>query len=115
MPAVIFDTDVDFDDTVALAALAQQHLRGTIDLRAVTVTNNGGGLPGKAYQHARCLLDSLGLHQIPVADATYSLPHAFPDISSHDASTSFSMHPYPTARPVTFRHRDPPAICLRIP
>jgi len=80
VPAVIFDTDVDFDDTVALAVLAQQHLRGTIDLRAVTVTNNGGGLPGKAYQHARCLLDSLGLHQIPVADATYSLPHAFPDI-----------------------------------
>ena len=33
VPAVIFDTDVDFDDTVAIAALAQQHLRGIIDLR----------------------------------------------------------------------------------
>jgi inosine-uridine nucleoside N-ribohydrolase len=78
-PAVLFDTDVDFDDTVALAALAQQHIDGMIDLRAVTITNNGGGLPGKAYQHARCLLDMLGLDQVPVADATYDLPHAFPD------------------------------------
>jgi inosine-uridine nucleoside N-ribohydrolase len=76
---VIFDTDADFDDTVALAALAEQHIKGRIDLRAVTITNNGGGLPGKAYQHVRCLLDSLGLNQIPVADATYDLPHAFPD------------------------------------
>lgn len=79
-PAVVFDTDVDFDDTVALAVLAEQHLRGSIDLLAVTITNNGAGLPGKAYRHARCLLDSLGLPQIPVADATYVLPHAFPDV-----------------------------------
>jgi purine nucleosidase len=76
---VIFDTDADFDDTVALAALAEQHIKGQIDFRAITITNNGGGLPGKAYQHVRCLLDSLGLSQIPVADATYDLPHAFPD------------------------------------
>lgn len=41
--AVIFDTDVDFDDTAALAALAQQHLEGHVDLRAVTITNDGGG------------------------------------------------------------------------
>ena len=47
---VIFDTDADFDDTVALAALAEQHLKGLIDLRAVTITNNGGGLPGKGFQ-----------------------------------------------------------------
>jgi purine nucleosidase len=76
---VIFDTDVDFDDTVVLATLAQQHLEGRVSLRAVTVTNNGGGLPGKAYGHARCLLDSLGLTQVPVADATYDLPHVFSD------------------------------------
>lgn len=75
---VIFDTDADFDDTVALAALAEQHIKGLIDLRAVTITNNGGGLPGKGFQHVRCLLDSLGLDRVPVADATYSLPHAFP-------------------------------------
>ena len=76
---VIFDTDADFDDTVALAALAQQHIKGLIDLRAVTITNNGGGLPGKGFQHVRCLLNSLGLDEVPVADATYALPHAFPD------------------------------------
>lgn len=75
---VIFDTDADFDDIVALAALAEQHIKGRIDLRAVTITNNGAGLPGKGYQHVRCLLDSLGLNDIPVADATYDLPHAFP-------------------------------------
>ena len=74
---VIFDTDVDFDDTVALAALAQQHIDGLIDLRAVTITNDGAGFPGKAYQHARCLLDMLGLGDVPVADATYNLPHQF--------------------------------------
>ena len=76
--AIVFDHDADFDDTVALAALAQQHIDGRINLRAVTITNNGGGLPGKAYQHTRCLLDSLGLDDVPVADATYDLPHAFP-------------------------------------
>lgn len=76
---VIYDTDADFDDIVALAALAEQHIQRRIDLRAVTVTNNGAGLPGKGYKHVRCLLDSLGLSDIPVADATYDLPHAFPD------------------------------------
>jgi purine nucleosidase len=76
---VIFDTDADFDDTVALAALAEQHINGVIDLRAVTITNNGGGLPGKGFQHVRCLLNSLGLDEVAVADATYALPHAFPD------------------------------------
>ena len=79
-PPVIFDNDADFDDTVALAALAEQHLKGHIDLRAVTITNNGAGLPGKGYLHVRCLLDSLGLAHIPVADATYNLPHVFPDL-----------------------------------
>jgi inosine-uridine nucleoside N-ribohydrolase len=75
---IVFDTDVDFDDTVALAALAQQHLDGRIDLRAVTITNDGGGLPGKAYLHARCLLDMLGLPGVPVAATTYNNPHQFP-------------------------------------
>ena len=75
---VIFDTDADFDDTVALAALAEQHIKGLIDLRAVTITNNGGGLPGKGFQHVRCLLNSLGLEEVAVADTTYALPHAFP-------------------------------------
>ena len=76
---VVFDHDVDFDDAAALAAVAAQHLAGQIDLRAVTVINNGAGLPGKGYQHTRCLLDRLGLREVPVADATYDLPNAFPD------------------------------------
>jgi hypothetical protein len=61
-PAVVFDTDVDFDDTVALAALAQKHIDGRIDLRAVTITNNGGGLPGQGADTAffeRTLIDVL--------------------------------------------------------
>ncbi len=79
-PVVFFDTDMDLADAVALAALAAQHRRGLIDLRAVTITNNGAGLPGQAYRHARCLLDSFGLDEIPAADATYNLPHVFPDV-----------------------------------
>ena len=78
-PRVVFDHDADFDDTAALAALAAQDVAGLIDLVAVTVINNGAGLPGKAYQHTRCLLDRLGLADVPVADATYDLPNAFPD------------------------------------
>src|SRR5215813_7348566 len=75
--AVIFDTDVDFDDTAALAAPAQQRLGGHIDLRAVTITNDGGGLPGKAYLHARCLLNMLGVPNVPIAATTYNLPRQF--------------------------------------
>lgn len=75
---VVLDTDADFDDTAALAALAQAHRDGRIDLRAVTITNNGGGKPGKGYQHVRCLLARLGLPDVPVADATYDLPNAYP-------------------------------------
>jgi purine nucleosidase len=77
--SIVFDHDADFDDTAALAALAAAHRAGRIDLRAVTVINNGAGLPGKAYRHTRCLLDQLGLANVPVADATYDLPNAFPD------------------------------------
>src|SRR5689334_12464397 len=68
---IVFDNDADFDDTAALAALVAQVRAGRIDLKAVTITNNGGGLPGKGYQHMRCLLDQLGLPDVPVADATY--------------------------------------------
>lgn len=76
---VVFDHDADFDDTAALAALAAQHVAGRIELKAVTITNNGAGYPDKGYRHTRCLLDQLGLTDVPVADATYALPNAFPD------------------------------------
>ncbi len=67
---VIFDTDMDFDDAAALAYLCQQHKQGVIDLRAVTVTNNGAGTPGNAIRHARCILAECGLSHIPVADGS---------------------------------------------
>ncbi|NUP12828.1 MAG: nucleoside hydrolase [Polyangiaceae bacterium] len=67
---VIFDTDMDFDDASALAFLCQEHKQGRIDLRAVTVTNNGVGLPGSAIRHARCVLAACGLTDIPVADGS---------------------------------------------
>ena len=78
-PAYVLDHDADFDDLAALAVLAAQHLADRIELKAVTVTNDGAGLTGKAYLHTRCLLDQLGLADVPVADATYHLPRAFPD------------------------------------
>ena len=67
-PPVVFDSDMDFDDTAALAYLAGEHKLGRIELRAVTVTNNGGGLPVQGLLHARCLLARFGLDDVPVAD-----------------------------------------------
>lgn len=75
---VVYDTDVDFDDAAALAYLARAHKLGLIDLRAVTVTNNGAGLPGQALLHVRCLLQRFGLTDIPVADGSPTGENAFP-------------------------------------
>ncbi|WP_336210934.1 nucleoside hydrolase [Nonomuraea sp. LPB2021202275-12-8] len=77
-PAVIFDTDMDFDDAATLAYLAQEHQAGRIDLRAITVTNNGAGLPGRAIRHARCLAERLGLRDVRIADASSAAPNSFP-------------------------------------
>jgi inosine-uridine nucleoside N-ribohydrolase len=66
---VVFDSDMDFDDTAALAYLCQQHKLGNIELRAVTVTNNGAGIPGEAIRHARCVLAECGIN-VPVADGS---------------------------------------------
>lgn len=78
-PVVIFDSDMDFDDAATLAYLAQEDRLGRIDLRAVTVTNNGNGLPGRAIRHARCLVQRLGLDDVRVADGSDTAPNAFPD------------------------------------
>lgn len=75
---VVFDTDMDFDDAAALAYLSQLHKRGRIDLRAVTVTNSGAGLPGLAIRNARCLLRRFGLSHVPVADGSPSAPNQAP-------------------------------------
>src|SRR5688572_27612050 len=77
-PAVICDTDMDFDDAATLAYLAQEHKAGRIDLRAITVTNNGAGLPGRAIRHARCLAERLGLREVEIADASGTAPNTFP-------------------------------------
>ncbi len=80
-PAVVFDTDVDFDDAAALAYLAALHETGRIRLRAVTVENTGAGTPGLAATQARCLLDHFGLRDVPVAQGPGGLP-VFPSLSA---------------------------------
>lgn len=77
-PPVVFDTDMDFDDSAALAYLAGAHKLGLIELKAVTVTSAGNGYPGAAIRHARCILQRVGLPNIPVADSTATGAHAFP-------------------------------------
>jgi purine nucleosidase len=78
-PVIIFDTDMDYDDTAALAYLAEEHRLGRIELRAVTVVNNGAGRPGRAIRNARCLLERLGLRGVQVADGSDTAPNAFPE------------------------------------
>src|SRR3954470_23823925 len=67
-PAVIVDTDMDFDDTAALAYLGQADRLGMIDLRAVTVEISGVGLKGNGLAHARCELRKVGMPLVPVTD-----------------------------------------------
>src|SRR5689334_4481096 len=57
---VIYDNDGDFDDLASLAYLASMHKAGRIDLKLVSVTSAGAGLPGNAIRHARCLLERAG-------------------------------------------------------
>jgi len=75
---VVFDTDMDFDDSAALSYLAAAHKLGLIELKAVTVTSAGNGYSGSAIRHARCILQRVGLPQVPVADSTATGAHAFP-------------------------------------
>ncbi|MFD9893114.1 nucleoside hydrolase [Amycolatopsis sp. NPDC059027] len=67
---VVFDGDMDFDDAATLAYLCQAEKQHRIDLRAVTVTNNGSGTPGRALTHVRTELERCGLSGIPVADGS---------------------------------------------
>ncbi len=67
---VVFDGDSDFADIATLAYLCQAHKQRRIDLRAVTVTNNGAGTPGRALTHVRTALGKCGLSGIPVADGS---------------------------------------------
>jgi purine nucleosidase len=77
-PVVVVDTDMDFDDTAALAYLAEADKLGLIDLRAVTVEVSGVAFAGNGLSHARCLLDRLGLTQVPVSDGDLTRANNFP-------------------------------------
>ena len=65
---VIYDSDMDFDDASTLAYLCEEHKLGRIDLRAVTVANNGFGEPSRTLRHARSVLEQCGLPRVPVAE-----------------------------------------------
>lgn len=87
---VIYDSDMDYDDASALAFLAQEHKRGRIRLVAVTVTNDGAGLPGHALRNARCILRREGLRSVPVADGSAAAPRAFPALLRATVETVLS-------------------------
>jgi purine nucleosidase len=78
VPVVIADIDADYDDIAALGYLCQEHKLGHLSLKAVTVTVAGAGRPGKAIQHARCMLEQCGLTSVPVADSTAVGANIFP-------------------------------------
>ncbi|MEV5967271.1 nucleoside hydrolase [Kribbella sp. NPDC051952] len=75
---VVYDSDLDFDDGSTLAFLCQAHKQGRIELRAVTVTNNGIGTAGRSLTHARTILEKCGLPRVPVADGSPTGVHPAP-------------------------------------
>lgn len=64
---VIYDSDMDFDDASTLAYLCAEHKLGRIDLRAVTVANDGFGVPDRTLRHAHTILRQCGLPDVPIA------------------------------------------------
>ncbi|MEV0716299.1 nucleoside hydrolase [Asanoa sp. NPDC050611] len=64
---VIYDSDLDFDDASTLAYLCEEHKLRRVELRAVTVANNGFGHPDRTLRHARSVLEQCGLPHVPVA------------------------------------------------
>jgi purine nucleosidase len=64
---VIYDSDMDFDDASTLAYLCEEHKLRRIELKAVTVANNGFGQPQRTLRHARSVLEQCGLPGVPVA------------------------------------------------
>ncbi|TVT08237.1 nucleoside hydrolase [Amycolatopsis bartoniae] len=84
---VIYDSDLDVDDASTLAYLCVQHQRHRIDLRAVTVTDNGFGTPGRARQHALSVLARCGLPGIPVAEGSEPGVHPAPASTVRDMET----------------------------
>lgn len=75
---VIIDTDVDFDDAVAIAYLCREHHAGRIQIHAFTVANTGAGYPGRAIRYLRCLRERCDLPDVPIAEGPIEAPNAFP-------------------------------------
>jgi purine nucleosidase len=75
---VVYDSDLDFDDASTLAFLCQAHKQRRIELRAVTVVNNGIGTAGRSLTHARTILRTCGLPGVPVADGSPTGVHLAP-------------------------------------
>jgi purine nucleosidase len=76
---VVYDSDMDFDDASTLAYLCEEHKHGRIDLRAVTVVNNGFGWADRTLRHARSILEQCDLPHAPVAEgATGAGVHSAP-------------------------------------
>ncbi|GAB3409073.1 nucleoside hydrolase [Flindersiella endophytica] len=75
---VVYDSDLDFDDAATLAFLCQAHKQRRIELRAVTVVNNGIGTAGRSLTHARTILRKCGLPHVPVADGSPTGVHQAP-------------------------------------
>lgn len=75
---VIYDGDMDIDDAATLAYLCEEDQQGRIDLRAVTVDDNGFGTPGRSAAHARAILRRCGLPTVPVAEGTGPRAHQAP-------------------------------------
>jgi inosine-uridine nucleoside N-ribohydrolase len=84
---VIYDSDLDVDDASTLAYLCVEHKQRRIDLRAVTVANNGFGTPGRARQHALSVLEQCGLPGIPVAEGSDTGVHPAPASTVVDMET----------------------------
>lgn len=84
---VIYDSDLDVDDASTLAYLCVQHRHHRIDLRAVTVTNNGFGTPGRARRHALSVLARCGLPGVPVAEGSEPGVHPAPASTVRDMET----------------------------
>jgi purine nucleosidase len=65
---VIYDSDMDFDDASTLAYLCEEHKLRRIELRAVTVANDGFGVPARTLRHAHSVLEQCGLPSVPIAE-----------------------------------------------
>lgn len=75
---VVYDSDLDFDDASTLAFLCQAHKQRKIELKAVTVVDNGIGTAGRSLTHARQILKRCGLPDVPVADGSPNGVHPAP-------------------------------------